>query len=73
MLASRFANNLAVTGIIMHFGFALVQVLAPTSLMLMMALTYLDVPYKSWLSYIWKFALSILCVFLLVMAIGCYM
>lgn len=73
VLASRFANNLAVTGIIMHFGFALVQVVAPTSLMLMMALTYLDVSYKSWLSYIWKFALSILGVFLLVMAIGCYM
>jgi uncharacterized ion transporter superfamily protein YfcC len=73
VLAERFASNLAVTGIIFHFGFALVQVIAPTSLMLMIALTYLDVPYKSWLSYIWKFALSMLGVFLIVMAIGCYM
>ena len=73
VLAERFANNLVATSIITHFGFAIVQVIAPTSIILMMALSHLDVSYKSWLSYIWKFVLSMILVFVLIMAIVCYM
>ena len=37
----------------------LVTVFAPTSLMLVVGLSALDVNYKDWFKYIWKFLLGI--------------
>lgn len=71
-LLANFADHLVATSLLMHFGYAISMILAPTSFILMMALTYLDIPYKNWLKYIWKFALAILVVIVLLVAIIVY-
>lgn len=44
----------------------LILMVAPTSLFLLLGLSYLDIPYKKWMKHIWKVAL-ILLVFLLIL------
>lgn len=49
--------------------FGLVQLIGPTSLLLIVALTYFDVPYKSWVKYIWRFVLIMFILIVLVLLI----
>ena len=37
----------------------LVMLIGPTSLILIAGLTYLDIPYTTWLKYIWRFILML--------------
>lgn len=46
--------------------YGIVSIIAPTSLMLIFALSYLDVPYTTWLKYIWRFILGL---FIIVFAV----
>lgn len=46
--------------------YGLISIIGPTSLMLIFALSYLDVPYTTWLKYIWRFILAL---FILVIAV----
>ena len=46
--------------------YGLVMLVGPTSLILIICLTYLEVPYTTWLKYIWRFVLSLLIVIALV-------
>lgn len=46
--------------------YGLVSIIGPTSMLLIFALTYLDVPYTTWLKYIWRFVLSL---FIIIFAI----
>lgn len=46
--------------------YGIVSIIAPTSIMLIFALSYLDVPYTTWLKYIWRFVLGL---FIIVFAI----
>lgn len=39
--------------------FGLVMLVGPTSLLLVIGLTYLDIPYITWLKYIWRFLLEL--------------
>ena len=43
--------------------------IAPTSLLLVGGLTYLNISYKEWLKYIWKYLIQVLVIALLVMVI----
>ena len=72
-LTATFADQLIATSLIMHAGYALSMILVPTSFILMIALSYLDIPYTKWLKYIWKFALAILVVLIILLAVMCYM
>ena len=56
-------------GFALQLGMGFATLLVPTSALLMIVLTYLDVPYKNWLSYIWKFALSLLVALFIIMLI----
>ena len=73
VLVILFADYLAPAALVWHTGEILALMLAPTSFLLMMALTYLDISYKDWLKYIWKFALSMVFASLLFFAIVLYM
>ncbi len=46
--------------------YGLGMIVAPTSLILIIFLTYLEVPYTTWLKYIWRFILSLLILIALV-------
>jgi uncharacterized ion transporter superfamily protein YfcC len=39
--------------------FGLVQLIGPTSLLLVVGLTYFDVPYTTWIKYIWRLVLML--------------
>ena len=68
-LSYAMGEKVADSMLIWHLGQALAMVIAPTSILVLLALTYLDVPYKKWLKYIWKFVLSFFFIVLLIMII----
>ena len=39
--------------------YGLINIVGPTSIMLIFALSYSDVPYTTWIKYIWRFVLSL--------------
>lgn len=49
--------------------YGLINIVGPTSLLLIVVLTYLDVPYTTWLKYIWRLFLYLFIVICLVLAI----
>ena len=61
------AINLAVLCFQIIYG--LMSIITPTSIFLIAGLVYLDIPYKKWISYIWKFFLSLLVLSLLILLI----
>lgn len=71
-LAAVYSANAAATALLWRMGGALALLLGPTSFILLTALTYADIPYKNWLKYIWKFALTFVIAALIVMAVAIY-
>ena len=49
--------------------YGLISIVGPTSLILIFALSYLDVPYTTWLKYIWRFILSLFIIIFAVLLI----
>ena len=49
--------------------YGLSLLIAPTSLILIIYLTYFDVPYTTWIKYIWRFILSLIILLVLVTVI----
>ena len=58
-----------IIGLISRTMYGLVMFIAPTSLLLVGGLTYLNISYKEWLKYIWKYLIQVLVIALLVMVI----
>lgn len=73
LLSTAFADNLVAAGVIWRIGTAIAFVIAPTSFILVAALSYLDISYKRWLKYIWKFVAVFTIVTLLFLAVIIYM
>ena len=61
--------NLNVYATIFQSFYGLVQICGPTSIMLIIGLTYLEVPYSKWLKYIWRFILGLLILIFVVLMI----
>ena len=72
-LATVFGDNLLATAIIMNSASAIIIAIAPTSMILLAGLTLLDIPYKKWFGYIWKYTLAITIAVIVIMEIMCYM
>lgn len=49
--------------------YGIVSIIGPTSFLLIFALKYFDVPYTSWVKYIWRFVLMLLLLVILVLLI----
>ena len=61
VISSSFQENvLSLSVLTMQMMHGLVCLVAPTSLFLVMGLSYLKIPYQKWLSYIWKLFLVLL-------------
>lgn len=73
IISKTFGDHMIVTSIVWRFGYGLAMLLGPTSFILMAALSYLDIPYTKWLKFIWKFALSALVLFCIVICIVVYL
>lgn len=61
--------NLSVYAVMFQSLYGLVQIIGPTSVLLLAGLSYLEVPYKSWLKYIWRFVVELLIVIIVVLMI----
>lgn len=51
----------------------LVSMFAPTSVVAMIGLSYCDIPYKKWFSYIWRFLVGMLVCLLVIFALLTYL
>lgn len=67
-LTSSYAGNLNVVSIIFQSIYGLISFITPASAMLLVGLSYLDISYKNWLKFIWKFLVAMLVV-IVVMAL----
>lgn len=61
--------NLSVYAIMFQSLYGLAQIIGPTSLLLIVGLSYLEVPYKNWLKYIWRFVLGLIIVIVIILMI----
>lgn len=62
-------KDASLIGLIYQGFHGLVMLLAPTSVVLVAGLKYLDVPYTDWLKNIWKIALTALAVLIIILII----
>jgi len=70
-LSGKFdAVTLPVVGLVFQTMYGLSMLVFPTSIALIAGLKYLEVSYKEWLKYIWRFLLSILVIILIVLIIA---
>lgn len=71
LLATKFdASTLPVVGLTFQTMYGLAMMVFPSSVILIAGLSYLEVSYKDWLKYIWKFLLSIFVIIMLVLIIS---
>ncbi len=61
--------NLKVYALMFQSLYGFVQLFGPTSIMLLVGLSYLEVPYKTWMKYIWRLLLGLLIAILLVLMV----
>lgn len=66
-LVAGFGNSsLALVFLVFFTIYGLLQFFIPTSVLLMLGLSYLKVEYKDWMKFIWRFILGMLCVLLII-------
>ena len=68
-LTSTYAANMGLVHIIWTSMYGLVQVFLPTSVVLLVGLSFMKVDYKSWLKYIWLFVVGILVILLVLFTV----
>ena len=66
-LVTGFGNfAFAIVFLVFFAIYGLLQFFIPTSVLLMLGLTYAKVEYKDWMKFIWRFILGMLCVLLII-------
>lgn len=56
----------SMVGVLFQAVYGITMLVAPTGLVLMVVLTYLDLPYTKWLKNVWKFVLEFLAIVIIV-------
>lgn len=74
IIGSLFANfsNVNVAALALQASYGVCAFIAPTSVMLMLGLSMLDIKFKDYFKFIWKFLLALIVVVLIVLAILMY-
>lgn len=76
-LNTYFGSFTGIEGNIMYLiyitVYGLVQFITPVSVFLIFGLSYMDIPYKKWLKYVWKFFLSLLACLLIIFVLLTYL
>jgi len=65
--------NLSIYSVMFQSLYGLVQLCGPTSVLLIVCLTYLEVPYKTWLKYIWRLIVGLLILIVLALILTFYL
>lgn len=71
-LTSTFADKLDLVHTIHIAMYGMVQLILPTSGLLVLGLAYTKVEYKTWLKFIWKFAVAMLIILMIVFSIAAF-
>lgn len=71
-MAVLYGNDLTALSLLWRIGGAIATFVGPTSIILLATLTYLNIPYKNWLKYIWKFLFSFILLVLILVALAVY-
>lgn len=71
-LTTAFADKLDVVHTIHISMYGLAQLLLPTSGLLVLGLTYTKVEYKTWLKFVWKLAVVLIIILMIVFSIATY-
>lgn len=69
---STYGSNLEVIHTIFTTMYGFTGLCIPTSAMLLIGLSYLDIDYKTWIKYIWLFVIAILIILLVLFTIMTY-
>lgn len=72
LLVTTYGSSFSIGMLIYVTINGLVGFVAPTSAIMLLGLTYLDIPYRKWIKYIWKFALVMLALLLIVFVLLTY-
>ncbi len=64
------ATTLEAVGLVFQTIYGFMMMLLPTSMILIAGLRYLEISYKEWLKYIWKFLLAIFVVIMVVLFVA---
>ncbi len=72
-LFNQFGDSANIAYVIYTAMNGLVQLIAPTSIFAMLGLSYLNISYKKWIKYIWKFFVIMLVVLLAIFALLTYL
>ena len=72
-LKNSFGKKALAATLMLNSSFGTLAAILPTSFIIMIGLSALDISYKSWVKYIWKFVLSMLVVIVLIICIMVYM
>lgn len=74
LIGSAFANfsNVNIAALALQTAYGIVGFMAPTSVILMLGLSYLDIKFKDYFKFIWKFFLLLILVVVIVLAILMY-
>ena len=71
MLSSYFSGGLYnISVMCIQYVHGIISIITPTSIFLVAGLSYLDISYKEWFSYIWKLVLFLLTVSILLLLIA---
>lgn len=68
-LNAYYANSTDSLAVITQSVYGLTSMIAPTSILLVLGLEYLQIPYKDWLKSSWKMILSLLAIILVVICV----
>ena len=71
-LVANYADYTSVVYTVYYTMHGMAQLLLPTSGLLLLGLVYTKVEYKTWLKYIWKFAVAMLLTLLIIFTIATY-
>lgn len=69
---AKYAESATLIHLIFTTMYGFVQLCVPTSAVLLIGLSYLDIDYKTWIKYIWMFIVGILVILLVLFAILAY-
>lgn len=62
-------NAYSIVSIIIQSIYAITMLLVPTSVMLILGLMYLQIPYRTWIKYIYKLAIQLLVIVIIIITI----
>ncbi len=66
------ATDLGLVGLLTQAFYGLTMLVAPTSVMLVLGLSYLGIPYKEWIKKSWKFILELLVAIIIILLLAMF-